>query len=79
MKKKKIISIIVLLLGLISFIIPIAWGLFDTVITNRLDYSFIDFLLYYSFLYWPTYIAGIIAIIISICIKSKKANSYKKN
>lgn len=79
MKKKKIISIILLLLGLIPFIIPIAWGLFDTVITNRLDYSFIDFLLYYSFLYWPTYIAGIIAIIISICIKSKKANSYKKN
>ena len=73
MKKKKIIKAILIILGLIPFIIPIIWSLFSTVIDNSVGLSFTEFILYYSFLYWPTYILGIVAIAIALFIKPKKS------
>ena len=77
MKKKKIICISLLVAGLIPFIVPLVKGIYDSIIGFsglcwwQCDYyygfsAFIDSIYIYSFLFWPTYIIGIILIILSI-------------
>ena len=79
MKKKKIIIWqVLLLIGLLPFVVPILLG-FISIFTG---FSFLaaystgfealfGVLSFWSFLFWPTYIIGIILIIIST-IKIKK-------
>ena len=82
MKKKKIVWISLLIVGIISFVIPLIAGLYDSIngfsglcfvgCDNYYGFqAFIDSIYLYSYIFWPTYIIGIILITISI-IKLKK-------
>lgn len=78
MKKKKIIWVILLIIGLIPFLIPLLFG----IISFFSGFSFLSayskgfeamfgIIFLWSFLFWPTYIIGAILIVLSI-IKLKK-------
>ena len=82
MKKKKVLWIILLILGIIPFAIPLIAGIYDSIngfsglcfmsCTNYYGFNaFIESIYLYSFIFWPTYIIGLILILISI-IKLKK-------
>ena len=82
MKKKKIVWISLLIVGIIPFAIPLIVGIYDSLIgfsglcfiecDNYYGFqAFIDSIYLYSFIFWPTYIIGVILIILSI-IKLKK-------
>ena len=82
MNKKKIIWIILLVVGIIPFIIPLISGIYDSIngfagicfADCTYDYGFSafrDVILLYSWLMWPTYIVGGILIVLSI-IKLKR-------
>jgi len=84
--KNKTIWIILLIVGIIPFIIPLIAGIYDSVngIPSGLlcfsdcEYNygfqaFIDSIYLYSFVFWPTYIVGVILIVISIIkLRNKK-------
>lgn len=84
MKRKKIIYIILLIIGIIPFAIPLIGGLYDSIngfgglcfFHCEKDYgfkAFIGSIYLYSYICWPTYIIGIILIFLStIKLKSKK-------
>ena len=57
-------SKILFILGLIPFIIPTLLSIYT--ISVQSDFNFFEYIFLYSFLYWPTYILGIVLIIISI-------------
>ena len=63
MKNKKIWWIM-LVVGVLPFIIPFLGFAYEMI--NSSSWSLFDYLVLYSFLYWPTYILGIIMIIISV-------------
>lgn len=84
MKNKKIIWIALLAVGIIPFAVPLIIGIYDSIngfsglcffqCDNYYGLNaLLDSIYLYSFIFWPTYIIGIILIIISI-IKLK----YKK-
>ena len=77
MKKKKIVWISLLIVGIIPFAIPLIAGIYDSLIgfsglcfiecDNYYGFqAFIDSIYLYSFIFWPTYIIGVILIILSI-------------
>ena len=83
MRRKKIIWIILLIIGIVSFAIPLITGIYDSIAgfsglcfvgcDNYYGFAaFIDSVYLYSFICWPTYIVGIILIIISIIMLKKK-------
>ena len=85
MKNKKIIWTFVLILGIISFVMPLIAGIYYSIngftflcfADCTIEYGFSafkDVIFIYSWLMWPTYIVGGILIVLSI-IKLKK---YKK-
>ena len=51
------------LIGLLPFIYPIVLGLYTMTIES---WVLFDWLVLYSFVYWPTYLLGIIVIVISL-------------
>ena len=51
------------LAGLVPFILPIVIGLYTMTIES---WELFDWLVLYSFVYWPTYLAGLIVIVISL-------------
>ena len=55
-------------LGICPFVIPIVLGLYHMVIES---WTLPDWLVLYSFLYWPTYLVGL-GLIILAAIKLKK-------
>ena len=76
-KKKKIVWISLLIVGIIPFAIPLIAGIYDSLIgfsglcfiecDNYYGFqAFIDSIYLYSFIFWPTYIIGVILIILSI-------------
>lgn len=82
MKNKKIIWIVLLILGILSFAVPLGMGIFDSIngfaglcfASCTKYYGFVAFrdsIILYSYLMWPTYIIGLILIVLSI-IKLKK-------
>lgn len=86
MKKKKIVWIILLIAGIIPFAIPVITGIYDAIngfsglcfvgCDNYYGFqAFIDSVYLYSFIFWPTYIIGVILIILSI-IKLKNKRKY---
>ena len=61
--KKSILWKIVLILGLLPFVIPIFGGLYSVSVES---WDLFDWLLLYSFLYWPTYLVGAALIGLSV-------------
>ena len=77
MKKKKIVWISLLIVGIIPFAIPLIAGIYDSITgfsglcfiecDNYYGFqAFIDSIYLYSFIFWPIYIIGVILIILSI-------------
>lgn len=77
MKKKKILWLILLILGIIPIAIPLVSGIYSAfagssgLCFTQCNYvygleAFLDSVVLYSYLFWPTYIVGLILIIISI-------------
>jgi len=64
--KKRIISVILLILGVCLFIAPFAGGLYTMSVET--GWTLGDWLIMYSFVYWPTYIVGILLIIASLIL-----------
>lgn len=72
--KKSLIWNILLVIGIIPFILPFVLGLYRMSIES---WTMIDWLVMYSFIYWPTYLAGAIVIAVSIIgrmLKKKNEN-----
>lgn len=55
--------IFLFLTGLLPFIFPIVLGLYTMTIE---PWILFDWLVLYSFVYWPTYLVGLIVIVISL-------------
>ena len=51
-----------LALGIIPFVLPILMGLYRMQIES---WTLPDWLILYSFFYWPTYLAGLVLILLS--------------
>ena len=69
MEQRKQIWKILLFLGCVPFLIAIGFC-FITSLTGI--WSFWDYLILYSFLYWPTYVLGIVLIALSVAKIKKK-------
>lgn len=67
--KKKLIWKILLFIGIIPLIIPFVLGFYRMSIES---WTLPDWLIMYSFVYWPTYIVGLVLITISIFKLAKK-------
>lgn len=61
---------IILCIGICPFILPVIVGIYRMSIES---WTMIDWLIMYSFIYWPTYIIGIVLIVIALNALSKKA------
>ena len=83
MKDKKLIWKILLILGLMPFITVICYGLYNAIngfaafciLSCTKDYGFVAFrdsIILYSYVFWPTYIIGLVLIILSIIKLRKK-------
>ena len=68
MKRGKWKWIILLVLGSIPFLVALGFCFVSSLLDGGglLKMSFVDYLLGYSFLYWPTYVIGIILIAIYV-------------
>ena len=66
---KKLLWKLLFLAGLVPFILPIVIGLYTMTIES---WEFFDWIVLYSFIYWPTYLAGLIVIVISLIWIFKK-------
>lgn len=60
--KKNLIWKILLSLGICPFVIPLITGIYNMSIQL---WNLTDWLILYSYLYWPTYIIGVVLIAIS--------------
>ena len=72
--KKSLIWNILLILGIVPFALPVVWGIYS-VITE--SWNLFDWLVMWSYVYWPTYLAGVIVIAVSIIgrmLKKKNEN-----
>lgn len=63
MKKKDTVSKYLILTGILPFLIPILAGIYKITIES---WNMIDWLILYSYLFWPTYLIGFLLIIIGI-------------
>lgn len=61
--KKNLIWNILLIIGIVPFLLPFVLGLYRMSIES---WTMFDWLVMYSFIYWPTYIAGAVAIAVSL-------------
>ena len=60
---KKLLWKLLFLAGLVPFILPIFIGLYTMTIES---WELFDWIVLYSFVYWPTYLTGLIVIVISL-------------
>ncbi len=62
---------VLLVLGIFPFVLPLVLGAYRMSIES---WTMIDWLVMYSFIYWPTYVVGIILLIVSLkkLLKQKK-------
>ena len=60
---KNVFQILLLLAGIVPFVVPILLGIYRM---NIEHWEYLDWLILYSYVYWPTYVAGIILIGISL-------------
>lgn len=54
---------IIFIIGICPFVLPFIIGVYKISIES---WSMIDWLIVYSFIYWPSYIIGLVLILISI-------------
>ena len=71
MINRKYLWYILLIVGIIPFLLPIVLGFYRMSIES---WTLLDWLILYSYVYWPTYLAGIILIGISVAgiIRTKR-------
>jgi len=62
MRKRTIFKLLIIL-GLLPLIMPFASGLY---IMSIESWELFDWIIMYSFIYWPTYIIGAVFIVLSI-------------
>ena len=67
--KKKYIWKILFIVGLCPFIYPILLGIYT--MSVGISWSWFDWLVMYSFIYWPTYLLGIILIVFAIIYRKR--------
>ena len=61
--KQEFIWKVLLVLGIFPFVLPFVLGVYRMSIES---WTMIDWLVLYSFIYWPTYVVGIVLIIVSL-------------
>ena len=61
--KKSILWNILLIIGIVPFLLPFILGFYRMSIES---WTMFDWLVLYSFIYWPTYIAGAVAIAVAV-------------
>lgn len=69
--KKRIAGIILLILGTVPFLLPLVLGLYRMQIER---WTMWDWLVLYSFIYWPTYLLGLLLLaggIFLLCRRKK--------
>lgn len=70
---KKYIPQIILTAGFIPFIAPFATAVWKIYVLHE-GWSLFEFVFLYSFIYWPTYILGLIAILLAIYLFRRRNN-----
>ena len=68
---KAIIWKVLLLIGIFPFVLPFVLGVYRISIES---WTMIDWIVLYSLIYWPTYIVGIVLVVISLIkiVRQKK-------
>ena len=68
---KAIVWKVLLLIGIFPFVLPFVLGVYRISIES---WTMIDWLVLYSLIYWPTYIVGIVLVVISLIkiVRQKK-------
>ena len=69
MKKKDTTSKYIILTGFLPFMIPILAGIYKITIES---WNMIDWLILYSYIFWPSYIMGLILIILGVIRLKRK-------
>ena len=64
MKSKKLWQVL-LIIGIIPFAAPFIGFVYEMI--NSSSWTLVDWLVLYSFVYWPTYVIGLFLTIISVC------------
>ena len=74
--KNHFIKHALLIVGIIPFLLPFILGLYRMSIES---WEFFDFIILYSFIYWPTYLAGLfcIALYVILLVRRKRIQSSK--
>ena len=63
--KNKELWWVLLITGVIPFAAPFIGFAYELI--NSSSWTLVDWLVLYSFVYWPTYVVGLILVIISVC------------
>ncbi|MBE6658684.1 MAG: hypothetical protein E7604_09595 [Ruminococcaceae bacterium] len=74
MKRKKILSAILIILGIVPFAVALICGL-PIFRASNLTYG--DFLILYSYLFWPTYILGAVLLAAGIIWRIALKRTHK--
>jgi len=61
---KRIIAIVLLIVGIVPFILPFAGVIYTMSVET--GWTMGDWLIMYSFLYWPSYVLGAVLIAVSV-------------
>lgn len=72
-KNKKALWIVLLVVGIIPFAAPILMAVIDLFMNVSTSNNSVEFLTYWSYVFWPTYIVGALLIALS-SVKLKKCN-----
>lgn len=72
--KKTILLNILLILGIFPFLLPVILGIYHMTIES---WDLLDWLILYSYIYWPTYLAGAVVIAVSIIDRLVKKTKNK--
>ncbi len=67
--KKRIAGIILLILGAVPFLLPLVLGLYRMQIER---WTMWDWLVLYSFIYWPTYLLGLLLLAAGIFLLCRR-------
>ena len=75
--KKHLIPNILLIIGILPFVLPFIFGIYRMSIES---WAMLDWLVLYSFIYWPTYLAGLfcIALHVILLLRRKRIQSSKE-
>ena len=66
---------ILLGLGIVPFVLPFVLGLFHMWIES---WTMTDWLVLYSFLYWWTYLAGLVLVVLAVVLKKRARAGGKR-